>query len=353
MAVKKSKIQIILVGCGAVSQQFYAPALAGIGKVAQAEVVGLVDPNIVARDVLARRFSAACVGNRIETIGKTIAPSGCLCIIATPPKYHLPIALQAFNRGWHVLCEKPIASTSIEATEMTTAAKRAQRLFAIGHYKRFMPSHRAIKSLIESKTLGRLNNVDIAEGGKFIWPAATDSFFRKEETPGGVFLDIGVHVLDLLLWWLGKPTSFEYADDARDGLEANSLLTAEFQQIGNSEQFPVRVRVRLSRDWETANCYVFQFEKAVIHSRVNESNRLELTFDDIPMTFAAELRDRLPRQQAARTMALETNAQAFIAQLEDIFAAIRGNRVPLVTGEDGAAAVHWIEQCYKARKSLP
>jgi predicted dehydrogenase len=301
---------------------------------------------------MARSFTKVCVSEKFSGIDRKTAPPDSLCIIASPPQFHRLLATQAFERGWHVLCEKPLASTSEDAAKMIEAAVREKRMLAVGHYKRFMPSHRVVKDLIARRTFGNLREIDIAEGGKFLWPAASDSFFRREQTPGGVLLDIGVHVLDLLLWWLGEPSSFEYWDDARDGLEANSLLTAEFRGPANLEQSPVRVRVRLSRDWETANCYIFKFESALVHSRVNASNRLELTFNDIPVTFAAELRDPLPARPSPPTLQLETNAQAFIAQIMDVCAAVRESRAPSVTGEDGASAIRWIQRCYSSRKPL-
>jgi predicted dehydrogenase len=64
------------------------------------------------------------------------------------------------------------------------------------------------------------------------------------------------------------------------------------------------------------------------------------------MSFAAELRDPLPAKPAPATAALETNPQAFIAQLADVCAAVRDRRAPFVTGADGLRALQLIEQCY-------
>jgi predicted dehydrogenase len=300
-----------------------------------------VDPVPAGRESLARELGAkAC-----SDLQSALLLGARLAILATPPRFHREQAEACFAAGLDVLCEKPLASTAAEADAMVTAATQSGRKLAAGHYKRFMPAHRAIKSFIEANTFGRLLRVEIAEGGKFSWPAATDSFFRREQTPGGVLLDIGVHVLDLLLWWLGEPASFTYADDARDGLEANCRLSATFAA-------GTRLDLRLSRDWKTPNTYAFHFERATVHSRVNASNQLELSFDGVLMTFAAELRDPLPSPLAQPTPPLETNPQSFIAQLVDVCAAIREQRSPFVTGASAAEAIRWIERCYAARTTL-
>jgi predicted dehydrogenase len=340
--MNRSPVPIVLVGCGAVSQLFYRPALQALEHAGLLRVTALVDPAAAARQTLQRDFPSA-----LSVSGLTEVPtmSAALAIIASPPRFHCAQAEAAFQAGFDVLCEKPLAANSIEGARMVSAAQRSGRLLAAGHYKRFFPAHRALQKLIAQKTFGALRRLEIAEGGKFSWPALTDSFFRKEQTPGGVLLDIGVHVLDLLLWWLGEPTTFVYADDAMGGLEANCRFVGEF--AGGTQ-----ATVQLSRDWPTANCYVFHFERAVVHCRVNASNQLELTFDGLPFTFAAELRDPLPPAPSLATAALETNPQAFIAQLADVCAAVSEARAPFVTGAEGLRALRLIEQCYAARQPL-
>jgi predicted dehydrogenase len=334
-------VPIILVGCGAVSRLFYLPALRELARHGIARTIAVVDPTETARHQLGAALGATPCATLAEALGLGAA----LAIIATPPKFHREQAEAAFAAGLDVLCEKPLAATAAEAEAMIAAAARAGRHLAAGHYKRFFPAHRALQLLIEQQTFGALRTVEIAEGGKFAWPAATDSFFRREQTPGGVLLDLGVHVLDLLLWWVGEPTDFSYADDADGGLEANCRFTGEFP--GGTH-----VTVHLSRDWATPNCYVFRFDRATVHCRVNASNQLELTFDGVPMTFAAELRDPLPARPAPPSAALETNPQAFLAQLADVCAAVRTRRAPLVTGTDGLRVLRLIEQCYAARQPL-
>lgn len=342
-------VSVVIAGCGAVTKLFYAPALAHLEDCGLVKVAALVDPHDSNRRTIQSHFHEA-IG--VAKLDHAPLVKGTLVIIASPPGLHAAQSIHALERGATVLCEKPMAATSAETQSMLDATVRTGQFLAIGHYKRFMPAHRAVKHFIVHQTFGSLREVEIAEGGKFGWPATSDSFFRKEQTSGGVLLDIGVHVLDLLLWWLGEPTTFTYADDARDGLEANCLLTAEFPQRGLTDMSPVSIRVQLSRDWATPNCYVFRFERATVHCRVNASNQLELTLDGLPMTFAAELRDPLPPQPAPSTSALETNAQAFIAQLVDVCAAIREHRAPLITGEDGARVIRLIERCYATRKSI-
>lgn len=335
-------VATVLVGCGAVSRLFYQPALLELARHGVVRPVAVVDPVPAAREALAAALGARACAD----LPGALSLGAQLAILASPPRFHRAQAEAAFAAGLDVLCEKPLAPTAADAAAIVGSAAAAGRLLAAGHYKRFMPAHQAIKQLIARRTFGALRSLAISEGGKFNWPAATDSFFRPEQTPGGVLLDLGVHVLDLVLWWLGEPAVFAYADDARDGLEANCRLTASFPDGATLD-------LHLSRDWATTQTYVFRFEHATLHCRVNASNRLELTLDDLPMTFAAELREPLPPRPVPPTAPLETNPQAFVAQLADVCAAVRERREPFVTGAAAIAPVRWIEECYRRRQPLP
>jgi len=182
-----------------------------------------------------------------------------------------------------------------------------------------------------------LREFTIAEGGPFTWPAASPAFFQRRETPGGVLLDIGVHVFDLLLWWLGEPTQFTYADDAMGGLEANACVALRFGSITG--------RVQLSRDAATAQRYDFDFERGAVSWTVNDANGLTVTLPGAP----AALHGTLRRPDGTVT---DSNPQSFIAQLQHVVSAVQHHTPVLVDGREGARALRLIEACYARRELL-
>lgn len=328
-------LPVVLVGCGAVSRLFYAPALRALEDAGWLRVTALVDPVEAARHRLSQDFPHA---DTAATLAEAVAPRCSLAIIASPPRWHAEQALLAFARDWHVLCEKPMAASSAETGRMIADADAAKRLLAIGHYKRFFPSSHFLKYLCGSAApLGALRSFTIAEGGPFTWPAASPGFFQRSETPGGVLLDIGVHVLDHLLGWLGEPDDFSYADDAMGGLEANAVVALRFGSVTG--------RVQLSRDWPTAQAYRFVFERGTVGWTVNDANGLSLTLDGLPWALKGTLRD------AAGAAA--TNPQSFIAQLQQVITAVHSGAPLLVDGREGARALRLIEACYARKQLLP
>lgn len=333
--------RVILVGCGAVARQFYVPALRALQNAGLLRLSAIVDPAVTAREIVARAFPRAGQSASIE---QTTAPAGTLAIIASPPGFHAAQTIAAVERGWHVLCEKPMASTVQECSEMIAAAQRHDRLLAVGLYKRFFPASRYLHALCHDWLLGPLLHFSIDEGGPFRWPAGP-SFFDKTQTRGGVLFDIGVHVFDLLTWWLGEPAEVRYADDAMGGLEVNAFarLTYPGGAVG---------RVHLSRDWETPQQYRFVFERGIVTWTVNDANGLNVQLTGAPASLRAQLETpQIEPPALGDARLLETNAQCFMLQLCNVLGAIDGDEALAVPGEEGIHSMRLIEQCY-ARRTL-
>jgi predicted dehydrogenase len=126
-------------------------------------------------------------------------------VIATPPRLHREIALAAFARGAHVVCEKPLAMTSAEAAEMTAAARQAGRLALTGFNWRFPAAMQRFRAMAREGVLGRIFHIN----GRWVngrWAdAATPGTWRMDlaEAGHGAMGDQGVHLVDLVQWAFG------------------------------------------------------------------------------------------------------------------------------------------------------
>ena len=143
----------------------------------------------------------------------------------TPYGHHLhaPLATMLLSRGKHVLLEKPMAITPEECEQIAAAAERSEGVLAIGMIRRFWDSVPWTRALIQEGGLGEVESFDIRDGARNI-AIASDFALRRESSGGGVLMNLGVHVLDQLLYWFGPVASFEYRDDAYGGNEANCEL---------------------------------------------------------------------------------------------------------------------------------
>lgn len=209
------EMPVAIVGCGAISRFFYSATLKALAGPDRLRVTALVDPSSENLNHLAAEFPEA---RRFATIEEAEIGREHLVIVASPPRFHAAQSILALNKGAAVLCEKPMAASIEDAEAMALAARETQGILAIGLYRRFFQATEAIRAVIENQSLGKLKHFQIREGGPFGWQAASESFFRRAATPGGVLYDTGVHTLDLVLWWLGEPDNLIYEDDAMGGL---------------------------------------------------------------------------------------------------------------------------------------
>ncbi len=82
-----------------------------------------------------------------------------LALVAVPPRFHAPIALELLDLGIHVLCEKPTATSSADAERMAKAAEQNNCILAIGLMTRFHSNNRVLKKLWEEGLLGEIRKV--------------------------------------------------------------------------------------------------------------------------------------------------------------------------------------------------
>ena len=125
-------------------------------------------------------------------------------VIATPNNSHYSIAMKAFERGLHVLCEKPIALTYAQACEMAEAAEAKDLKTLVPFTYSFMPTARYLKELINGGYLGRPYHLNLryytgsAREGDYRWR------FDRKIAGAGVVADLGSHFLYLAEWLYGE-----------------------------------------------------------------------------------------------------------------------------------------------------
>jgi predicted dehydrogenase len=249
---------VALIGCGAVTQTLYAPALKALSP--RIRVTALVDPSPVATATLKAHFPAAHCFSQVEDVTRGVAQ---WAVVASPPAYHAQHTVSLLTQGLHVLCEKPMASNLADAQHMVACAQEHNKLLAIGMIRRFFPAVRAIKELLDSRILGPVLRFDWTEGQVFNWPITSGAIFTPQQAASGVLWDIGSHVLDLLCYWLGSPSTLNSQDDRAGGVCTNVMLEAHYPPSPHHPE-PIQGRIRLSWDTNLPKRYRLECEKGFI-----------------------------------------------------------------------------------------
>ncbi len=193
------KLKVGIVGCGSVVRAFHIP---GWAAVPEAEVVAACDVHRETAEALGADFGIPAI---YEDFRKMIAdPQINVIDVATPNKFHTPAVLAALKAGKHVLCEKPLATTTRSIRQIGAAAKKGKGLLMVAQNMRFSPAAVAAKQFLQKEDLGHVYHARVHAVRRNLMPPRI-GFIDPTLSGGGPCMDIGVHALDLALWLMNFP----------------------------------------------------------------------------------------------------------------------------------------------------
>ena len=187
--------------------------LIGAGQIAHVSAKDILEHEdaalVAAHDLNAPRLAKLCetfdIPSACDSVDALLANDQVDAVyIATPNKFHAPLAIQALNAGKHVILDKPFAMNLDEANAVAAAAKASSKLFTLGMNMRFREDSQKIKSLVDAGALGDLYHAKAYWMRRQGIPKIGTWFGNKELAGGGCLLDIGVHMLDLCLYTLNN-----------------------------------------------------------------------------------------------------------------------------------------------------
>ncbi|MDQ2732181.1 MAG: Gfo/Idh/MocA family oxidoreductase, partial [Armatimonadota bacterium] len=131
-----------------------------------------------------------------------------MVLIATPHYFHPPITIAAFEKGLHVLTEKPMSVTVSEADSMIAAAKKSGKKFGVMYQMRTSPVNQAVHKLIEDGGLGEIYRTAMIMGWYRSQAYYESGGWRAtwKGEGGGVLINQAPHLLDLFTWLAGLPS---------------------------------------------------------------------------------------------------------------------------------------------------
>ncbi|MGX1265151.1 putative dehydrogenase [Rossellomorea marisflavi] len=196
------RLKIGVIGCGSIAKHRHIPEYMASEH---AEIVAVCDVVKDRAEEMADQIGAKAYTDYKDLLKDESIEAVSVC---TPNALHAPISIAALKAGKHVLCEKPMATSTEEAQAMIDAANEAGRKLMIGHNQRFVPSHQKAKEIISKGEAGKIYSFRTAfgHGGPEGWSVdGKDSwFFKKEEAFIGAMGDLGVHKTDLMRYILGE-----------------------------------------------------------------------------------------------------------------------------------------------------
>lgn len=321
---KNKTFKLGIVGCGAVVEKFHLPA---IGRIKNIKISAVVDKDIKR----AKKISSSLGNVFISSNYHDILSKVDIALIALPHFLHAPVSIAFMKQEVHVFCEKPMAVNPKEAKEMIRVATENNVKLSIGMMRRQFAIVKKTKELIESGYLGKIKSFDYEEGFPYDWPIYSKFIFDKKQAGGGVLMDMGAHVVDLLVYLFGKFGEIkviDYLDDNYGGVEANCRINIK---IGN-----IKGRVDLSNDRKLRNTFIIKFTNGYLELPSGGLTDLVISKSRVKEIFKSD----------------ETFADAFYKQMSNFTKAIFDDSSIFVSGKDALPSVEMINSCYIGKKQI-
>jgi predicted dehydrogenase len=192
------KIKWGIAGCGIFAENNLLPAFQLLRR---SKVVSLYSGDINRAKNLSAKFG---IPNSFDDFDKFLESGIDAVYVASANANHYWQTIKAAESNINVLCERPIAITSIQGAEMINACKKNGVHLVVNHSHRFHPLVLKAKELLNLQILGKIfsitasSNIEVSPGQTFR--------FKKELSGGGVLIDVGSQVIDGLRFFGGNIT---------------------------------------------------------------------------------------------------------------------------------------------------
>ena len=334
----ENNMKAVVVGAGVISEWHIGPY-----REKGVEVVAIVEPVQRARDAAMARFG---IPHGFDTVEQALDLQPDIASLCTPNYLHMPHAVALLEAGVHVIVEKPMACTVAECDRMIAAAGKSGKMLFVAHSQRFVPAHQLMIQTARSGALGRpVMAITTFIGNEYGRMNAPENWKGDyEHSGGGVLIDNGSHIINLLLGILG-PVKYveasgeriliEYEHKAEDTAVVNlkfacgALATLSCTFVAQASAYPKGyggAGIRTEIIGENGALYAGNGDPAFVFVDNSGANRIEYAN-------AADIPASLPANPILH----------FIDCLRD-------GTEPFVTMHDGRDTIAVVEAAYKSAR---
>ena len=277
MASPAPPLRLAIVGCGGMGHRH----LYGLAELQRAglspfELVGACDPVEENARSLAGQ-AEELLGQRPDTVAdlEELSKVGEVCAIdlTTLPQAHHTVGVDALQRGWHVMSEKPMGLTARACRLMLDAARGSGLVLSVAENYRRDPVNRLARTLIDAGAIGdpRLMIHHTLGGGDRM----LISVWRHQKNSSGLLLDVGVHFADIMEYFLGRAESVFAQTRLHEKVRVNPMAGRQDGSSGSSpggvyERWQKQMPAEFEATAEDAGYATILFESGAVAQYVED-----------------------------------------------------------------------------------
>ena len=208
-----------------------------------------VDADPTARREFQRQFDATTYENLSDLLETDIDA----VIVCTPTKFHESTAVAALERGLDIFLEIPLGHDLESAERIAAVAEETGQICMVGFYYRFRNICRVTKSYIEEGYLGDITHIHARYIRRRGVPGRGTWYTSQDIAGGGALMDVGGHLLDLLLHFLDWPELVDVMATSRSdfGHQEDYAYIYMWGEDGNAKMYDVEDSVTAFCEFDT------------------------------------------------------------------------------------------------------
>ena len=178
--------------------------------------------------------------------------------ICLPNFLHEKVALAAFEADMHILVEKPLARNVKEGLNMVASAQDAGKQIFYCENNMYAPAFTKVKTLIEE---GALGNIYMGRGKEQHSGPHSEWFYKMEPSGGGALIDLGVHDIACLLWFMDDNVSEVFCQTEIVKKDRGDFGKCEVEDVAvGILYFENGAHVTIEESWLAPGGYDMKFE---------------------------------------------------------------------------------------------
>jgi predicted dehydrogenase len=247
--------------------------------------------------------------------------------ICVPTTQHVDLAIEALRAGKHVLCEKPLARTSVDAEKIAAAAREAKGVFMPAMCMRFWPQWEWLKGAVDEKRYGKVLAATFRRVASM--PAG---WYKNGAMSGGAALDLHIHDTDFVQHLFGMPRAVSSRGYTKTSGEMDHLATQFIY-----DDLPL---VTAEGSWCLADGYGFTMQYTV-------------NFEQATADFDLSREQPLRLSKGGQTESVDAGSGFGYARELKYFieCAAKGQRPAVVTGDDAVRSIRLVEAEVKSART--
>lgn len=327
-----------VIGAGSIARKRHLPELLDNPD---AEIAAICDRNLERAEELTDIYGGKAFSDYKQLIAMKDLDAVIVCATNTT---HAEMTIAALRAGKHVMCEKPMATTLVDARAMIDASEQTGKFLMITHNQRLAPACMKAREILQSGKLGKVLTFQTIFGhpGSEFWAidGGNTWFYKKNITAFGVMGDLGIHKIDLVHWLLDQ--DFTEAA-AMAGTLNKRNAKGELIDVEDNAVCLLRTSggilgtVTVSWTYQKEdNSTTFYCEKGVLRIYAHPEYQLIVDYSN-------------DEGEYHKVGEIPTNIKQVKSGIVDLFVdSLVTNRKPEISGEEGYKALQTVMACFEA-----